>query len=137
MFFVAFYLLFGVLLTIFQERVVYHPNAQSFEVCDELAHAQKVTVSGTRMYVKEGEKGMVVIYHGNAGSACDRAFLGTFVSGLGYGYIIPEYAGYSDDTRDRPSHAAVKQDVAHVVSYTNEKYKGRVVLVLGESIGTA
>lgn len=133
--FVMFYVALGVYLTLNQEKVAYHPFSQDFESCASFVGVEKVAYQGTRMYVKNlGGKPTVVLYHGNAGSACDRYFYADMFSKIGYGYIIVEYAGYSNDER-KPSHELVKQDVEHVVSYLEESEPSSV-FVVGESIGT-
>ncbi len=86
------------------------------------------------MYVKDTEKPTVVLYHGNAGSACDRSFYAKIFTQAGYGYIIVEYAGYSNDTQT-PSHRLIKRDVENVVALIREKSISDVTVV-GESIGT-
>lgn len=133
--FLVFYVSFGAYLYLNQEKIVYQPFAQDFKSCHDFSKAEKVTYRDTRMYVKKnGTEPVVVLYHGNAGSACDRAFYAELFSNAGYGYIIVEYAGYSNDTRI-PSHDLVKRDVKHVVSYV-ENQGIESVIVVGESIGT-
>lgn len=132
--FLAFYVLSGTYLTVNQERLIYHPNTQDFESCSAFENAEKVTYKGTRMYVDRGGEGIVVLYHGNAGSACDRYFLADEIKKSGQGYVVVEYAGYSNDF-GKPSHERIKQDVRNVSEYL-EKEKITKVLVLGESIGT-
>lgn len=132
--FLLFYISFGVVLTLQQEKMVYQPWPQDFETCEAFKDVEKVTHNGTRMYVERGEKGMVVLYHGNAGSACQRYFYADMFMEAGYGYVIPEYAGYSNDRRET-THMLVKQDVQNVVSYLLTQNTD-TVLVMGESIGT-
>lgn len=133
--FAIFYVAFGVYLTLNQEKVTYHPFAQDFSSCDGFIEAEKVSYQDTRMYVKLIEdKPTVVLYHGNAGSACDRKFYANIFSQAGLGYAIVEYAGYSNDTRE-PSHELLKRDVEHVVDYLEENQISPV-FVAGESIGT-
>ncbi len=132
--FVVFYISFGAYLTIFQERIVYLPGYQDFLDCENFRDADKVTWQGTRMYVANLDRPTVVLYHGNAGSACDRFFYADIFTRAGYGYIIVTYAGYSNDTR-RPSHELIKQDVRAVISFVNEN-KIPYLVVVGESIGT-
>ncbi len=132
--FVSFYFLFGLLLTVFQERVVYHPGSQDFMACTDLKDAERINYNGTRMYIKDTDMPTVVLYHGNAGSACDRSLYANIFAQAGYGYIIVEYAGYSNETRN-PSHELIKNDVRNVVAYIAE-YKLSDIAVVGESIGT-
>lgn len=132
--FVVFYISYGIVVALFQERIIYYPTEQSFEACLGFREAEKITYKGTKMYVEHTERPLVVLYHGNAGSACDRAFYKNLFTQAGYGYVIVEYAGYSSDTR-KPSHDLVKKDVEHVISYLKENSFNEIVVV-GESIGT-
>ncbi len=133
--FLVFYVFFGMYLYLNQEKIVYQPFAQDFNSCPEFSEAEKVSYQDTRMYIRRsGAEPVVVLYHGNAGSACDRAFYADLFAGAGYGYVIVEYAGYSNDTKI-PTHERVKQDVEHVVSYL-ENQDVESVIIVGESIGT-
>ena len=129
------YLVYGTYLTLMQERIVYQPTAQNFSICDGLARAEKITYQGTRMYFKDNGPRIVVLYHGNFGSACDRAFYAGFFEEVGYSYLLPEYAGYSNDTV-RPSHELLKKDVEHTVAFLKER-KFSDVAVVGESVGNS
>jgi len=132
-----FYVVFGVYLTLNQARVVYYPNNQDFYDCPALREASMVVASGTRLYtnVLAGQP-TAVLYHGNAGSACDRAVYARLFTAAGYGYVLVEYAGYSNDPLP-PSHARIKQDVRHVIDWLAEQgITASDTVVVGESIGT-
>lgn len=133
--FVCFYVVFGIVLTVLQERVIYVPGTREFATCPEFASAEKVVYEGTRMYVEDGARGVVVFYHGNAGTACDREFLATQFVRAGFGFVMVEYAGYGEDAR-RPSHTLVKRDVEHVIAFLAEREYAHTAVV-AESIGTA
>jgi pimeloyl-ACP methyl ester carboxylesterase len=132
--FLFFYVGFGAFLTLKQESVIYLPFPQDFADCPAFATAEKVSHEGTRMYISDLDKPVVVLYHGNAGSACDRYFYADLFSQAGYGYVLVEYAGYSNDPRPT-THALVKQDVQNVITYLDAKNVTSVTVV-GESIGT-
>lgn len=132
--FALFYIAFGLVLTLNQEKIVYQPFFQDFDSCPDLSAAERVTYQGTRMYVSTTTGPVVVLYHGNAGSACDRAFYTQFFTNAGYGYVLVEYAGFSNDPRE-PSHELIKQDVRNVISYL-QTTKINGVAIVGESIGT-
>lgn len=131
--FLLFYVGFGAWLTVNQQRVVYQPWPQDFATCPRLADATQVTYRGTRMYVHATSGPIAVLYHGNAGAACDRAFLAERISQAGLGYILVEYAGYSNDPVP-PSHERIKQDVQNVIAYLDTHAFTSVALI-GESIG--
>ena len=132
--FAIFYISFGTLLTLNQEKVVYQPFPQDFNSCERFTNAEKVTFNGTRMYVHNTDKPVAVLYHGNAGSACDRDLYANLFTQAGYSYVIVEYAGYSNDSRT-PTHNLVKEDVRNVVEYLDSKNISNISIV-GESIGT-
>lgn len=132
--FAVFYVGFGFFLYINQERVIYRPFPQDFSTCQNFAAAEKVTYDGTRMYVDRSTKPVVVLYHGNAGSACDRALYARLITQAGLGYAIVEYAGYSNDIT-KTTHDLIKTDVSNVISYFAETER-EIFTVVGESIGT-
>jgi hypothetical protein len=107
--FLVFYLGFGTFLTLRQEHVVYLPFPQDFTTCPAFSAAEKVSHQGTRMYVSNLHMPTVVLYHGNAGSACDRYFYADLFSLAGYGYIIVEYAGYSNDPTPTTHHPQTRE----------------------------
>lgn len=129
-----FYISIGAMLALFQNQVVYHPNSEDFTACPNFTEAEKVTANGTRLYVHETEKPLVVFYHGNAGSACDRKHYADIFTAAGYGYIIVEYTGFSNDPHT-PTHESVKADVRNVIDYLAENHLTHIT-VIGESIGT-
>lgn len=86
------------------------------------------------MYVHEVTKPVVILYHGNAGSACDRGLYARIFTQAGYGYVLVEYAGYSNDDK-KPSHELIKQDVRNTIAYLEENDIQPTAFV-GESIGT-
>src|SRR3989344_1342586 len=131
---IAFYIGFGVLATIFQEKIIYHPNKQDFQACTDFSLAEKINHNGTRAYLKHHSSKLVIFYHGNAGSACDRAFMAHVFEQNGYSYLIPEYAGYSNDPI-QPSHELLKKDVENMVDFIQER-KYTEMIVVGESVGT-
>ncbi len=134
--FAVFYICFGIFITINQSKIVYHPNNQDFDNCPAFANALKVNQQGTRMYVSKIDqtKPIAILYHGNAGSACDRSHYANIFNHAKYSYIVAEYSGYSNQDI-APSHKTVKQDVRNVVSYLEEKNITEYTIV-AESIGT-
>lgn len=133
--FLLFYVGLGVLLTSNQEKIVYAPFSQDFESCPAFSTAEKISYNTTRMYTTlSTTSANVILYHGNAGSACDRALYAHLFTQAGLGYIIVEYTGYSNDATD-PSHEGVAQNVRDVIAYI-ESEVATPIYVVGESIGT-
>jgi hypothetical protein len=76
----------------------------------------------------------VVVYHGNAGAACDRAYYVPLITGAGAVPVLVEYSGYSDDPTP-PSHTGIKTDVSHITNWLEATAIAKVT-VIGESIGS-
>ena len=131
--FIGFYVLFGIHLTLSQEKLIYYPSPQDFETCVSFSDVEKISYKGTRMYVDLKGDYVVVVYHGNAGSACHRDYLAREINKAGHGYIVVEYAGYSNDSL-KPSHKRIRQDVKNVIEYLEHQDVSNIIL-LGESIG--
>jgi len=129
-----FYFGFGVWLTIHQERFIYRPHGHHFGACMALAKSETLVHNGTRLYITGTTQPVVVLYHGNAGSACDRAWYERFTTAAGYDLALVEYTGYGGDMR-RPTHAQVKNDVHNVIAYLQEQQRP-IAAVIGESIGS-
>ena len=134
--FVAVYILFGALLFVYQRHYIYFPSKQDFNACANLpSDVEKITYEGTRMYVHKATDSWVVIYHGNAGSACDRSYYLDYFDARKYSYIIVEYAGFSNDS-ESPSQDAWMKNVRDADDYLKAQ-KAAKKIVIGESLGTA
>lgn len=129
------YLGFGLLLFLRQRSFIYVPSKQDFNNCPQFSDSEIINANGTRAYYKKVSDRLVVFYHGNGGSACDRAFLKNYFSNLGYSSLFVEYAGYLNDTR-KPSQKALMQDVENINNFIKTSgYKELVIA--GESLGAS
>ena len=75
---------------------IYFPNEQDFNNCPGFSDSEKKEHQGTRFYYTENSDKLLIFYHGNAGSACDRAFIKDQFKQMGYSTIFVEYAGFSN-----------------------------------------
>lgn len=126
---------FGLLLFVMQNKYIYFPSSQDFDACPQFSDSEKLSINGTRAYYKNVSEKLIVFYHGNAGSACDRAFLKDYFSGLGYSSVFVEYSGYSNDKR-QSSQKALMRDAENINEFL--KTTGRQELVIaGESLGAS
>lgn len=78
-------------------------------------------------------KGTAIVFHGNAGTAVDRAFYVKPLGALGYRVILAEYPGYGG-RKGTPGEKAFVADARETVRLAIEQYGGPVYL-LGESLG--
>lgn len=118
-----------------QKNYIYFPDDQNFEKCSGFEESEKIIKGGTMMYyTEEDSEELVVYYHGNAGSACDRAFIKDRFSEKQISSIIVEYSGYSGDDRE-PSKDLILKDVESVDAFIdNFSYDTHVFM--GTSLGS-
>jgi uncharacterized protein len=132
---VSVYILFGFMLFFNQRSMIYYPDNQNFDNCLGFYDYEKVTHNGTRFYFMNSSKERVIVhYHGNAGSACDRSYLRRFFELSNSSVIFVEYAGYSNDIR-KPRRDLILQDVKNMNDFISiNGFKD--VIIYGESIGS-
>lgn len=119
-----------------QHSLIYFPGEEEFYDCSILPeYTVFESHNNTRMYVVPGTEEAVVMYHGNAGTACERGYLLQDLNRSGATVVLVEYAGYAGDRR-RPNKALLQQDVQNVISYLKE-HNYTQIYIMGESIGSA
>ena len=112
---------------------IYFPDKTDFYTCSYFTDMQKIKHNSTRMYYKQNGKELVVLYHGNAGSACDRTLYASYFDGHNISYILVEYAGYAGDDK-KPSRELILEDVDNVINLL-ETLDYDKLIILGESVG--
>ena len=133
----SLYVLLGVLLYFNTDRFLYHPNGEDFYECDGFENFSRGEFNGTRFYFnfeEESDK-ILVYYHGNGGTACDRTYLAQRFKRFGINLLFVEYSGYANDTR-KPSKELLLNDAVNMKKYLDYTNHTNIV-VLGESLGTA
>ncbi len=129
-----FYVVFGFFLYFFQNNLIYYPSNQDFYDCPGFEDYEKKSVNNTLFYLKKQKINDVIIYyHGNAGSACDRSVLKDFFEETNKSLIFVEYTGYSDTTI-RPNKELILEDVKNIKSYAEKNFDK--IYVYGQSIGS-
>ena len=131
------YIILGILLFFNTDRFVYHPTKDDFYSCDKLKEFTKEEYNGTRFYYRDAvdDQTVMVYYHGNGGSACDRHYLTGGFNRIGVRIIFVEYSGYANDTQS-PSKELLLQDVHNVNNFIKSKNIPNIAVV-GESLGSA
>lgn len=133
------YIGFGAVLFFAQKSFIYYPTPAVFGECEaQRDNTEALTLpDGARGYLTDiGSDSIVVLYHGNAGSACDRIFYANVFELAGYSSLIVEYAGYGSDPRGAPSARAILDDAQEIAVYIQRRDYTRVVL-MGKSLGAA
>lgn len=134
LFVIFLYVFYGALLFFFQGSLIYQPSSTTFKECTVFSDEEKIIEKTTKMYYRESTgEDVVIIYHGNAGSACDREFLAHYYDELGYSSLVVEYSGYGGSL-ERPSQQAIVEDIEHAVEFASELNK--TTHVMGISIGS-
>jgi uncharacterized protein len=127
------YVAYGFLLYLMQGSMIYYPDKTPFEECP-LPEEQKQTHGKARFYLTgnlDSDK-QIIIYHGNAGRACDRVPLASIINN-DYAYIIVEYPGYGE--RGNPSKQKILEIVKDVKEYAEQQEKE--TYLLGISLGSS
>lgn len=129
------YSLYGITLFFYQDSLIYQPSNIDFMLCEEFKEEQKIQTELYRFYYnKASDMDLIVIYHGNTGSACNRASLSNHFSELGFSTIIFEYSGYSGDNL-KPTRKRIENSINEFDLFVQElDYKNKNIM--GISIGT-
>lgn len=122
----------------FQEKMMFLPDGRPFGECPDMKRFQAdAVVSGPlRYYIREKEEARMIIihFHGNAGSACDRIYYFDLLDHLDASVILAEYPGYGGDGRI-PGQDVLCRNAEALVRQIRDK-NDLPVFLLGESIGT-
>jgi alpha-beta hydrolase superfamily lysophospholipase len=139
---VAGYLAILVLVYLHQEKLLYFPD-----LYPRATAATRAKTFHFRLWPENGPdyhgfipadgpgspKGVILLFHGNAGTAPDRFFYARYLTSLGYLLILFEYPGYGARPGDlrEVSFVSAAVDAARAAV---ERFGGPLVL-LGESLG--
>ncbi len=136
------YLLAVAVMIVFQRQVMYYPSsvwsAAPHTGIQTVTYVTPDNISITSWYAPpQGDKPVLVMFHGNAGNISDRAFKQDFFAQHGYGFLLAEYRGYGR-TKGRPSEEGFYSDARAAMTWLEKTQKigpSRIILY-GESIGT-
>jgi len=139
---VAGYCAFLVFVYLTQDRILYFPDTYPLETAAARAKGFHFSLWPENAPDYHGfveadgprtPKGVILLFHGNAGAAPDRFFYGKELAPLGYRLILFEYPGYgarAGETREA-SFVSAAVDASRAVL---EQFGGPLYL-LGESLG--
>lgn len=136
------YTVFCVVLTLNQNKLLYHPDSRK----PPLSQIQLLDLhfwpdfSETFLgYFSKAKTdtvlGLVILFHGNAGSAWQRVDYCRFLNPLGYDVLLAEYPGFGG--RKGPmNEKSWTTDAAEILTLLRQSYTGPIFLC-GESMGCA
>mgnify|MGYP001574942446 CR=1 FL=1 len=132
--FLLVYFGFGIVLFIFQTRYIYYPDKTDFQNCPYFSGADKISFGSGRGYlIKRSQEKIVVIYHGNAGRACDRDYLDSSFAEQNYSTFFVEYSGYGEK-ENNPSMPKLLKNVDDTIDFLKtQNFKD--IVVVWESVG--
>jgi len=140
----AAYLALAALVYVFQDRLIFFPDPRPFAECPALrplgGEAREVTEGDERLryhlFEARAPRAWLVYFHGNGGSACDRAFFAARLRGLPVSFVLAEYPGYAGDTEGRSSQDAFLRNALALVDHLKALKPGLPLVLFGESMGS-
>jgi hypothetical protein len=135
------YLLFLLIVFLFQRKMIYFPDTYSIEEQQQYADQANLKLwPSTGDYrglipktSQTTSKGTVIVFHGNAGSATDRTYYLDALEKLGYRVILAEYPGYAARSGELSERALVDDGIQTAKQALNDF--GEPVFLWGESLG--
>jgi pimeloyl-ACP methyl ester carboxylesterase len=137
------YLLCLLLVFLFQRKILYFPQTLTIDEQKQLASELQLKLWPTEDESYLGlistkplvdNKGTIVVFHGNAGSANGRIYFLDALEKLGYRVILAEYPGYGAKT-ETPSEKTLLEEATRTVQKAYDDFDGPLFL-WGDSLGT-
>ena len=139
---IAAILIIGVV--ILQERLIFYPEklTQDYlfifpgdwkEVTFETA--PRVTLNALHFRV-DSPKGLILFFHGNAGSLAGWGGVGETFTELGYDVLAMDFRGYGKSTGKIRSNRQLHSDASFIYDRVLEEYTENQIVLIGQSIGT-
>ncbi|MCP3875896.1 MAG: alpha/beta hydrolase [Desulfobacteraceae bacterium] len=136
----AVYFFILIALYFFQDKMLFFPGGSSFGKCPDMDRfkAKAVSIKGIRYYLqtKPDPKSWIVIFHGNAGNACDRTYFFDLLKEFNSNIVIFEYPGYGKDSNS-PGEDIILDQAKKLIDHLKQIDKEKLpIYLMGESIGT-
>lgn len=136
------YLLLLLVLFVVQRHLIYFPGRNSLDEQEKLSQRLNLALwpekSGYFGLMAKSpvnvDKGTVIVFHGNAGSAVNRAYYFNSLNRLGYRVIVAEYPGYGA-RHGSPSESALIADGLAITLKARNDF-GDPIFLWGESLGS-
>ena len=136
----ALYAVISAFFFLFQNSFMFFPAPEKFGRCPEMEkYSVKAVSSGRlRFYLREVDKPLswIVIFHGNAGSACDRMYYVDLFQDIPANIVILEYPGFGKDGR-KPGEKIILSEASDLIKHIQKVQSEKLpIYLLGESLGT-
>lgn len=137
------YVFGGVALYFLQEKFIFLDKAlpadYQFDFPSDFKEVNLSTDDGARLhalhFAQTDPKGVILYYHGNAGTLHRWGEVVQYHVGLGYDVVVMDYRGYGKSTGPR-SQSSLLADAQQFYEYTRQHYAEDQITVYGRSLGT-
>jgi alpha-beta hydrolase superfamily lysophospholipase len=127
----------------FQEKLIFYPEKlpAEFVFKSEMPFSEMSIPSGDAMlsvlrYRVKDPKGMIVYYHGNAGSLRTWTEVGDRLARLGYDVLIFDYRGFGKSVGRYQSEDDLLEDGRTILGLARKEYPDSKIVIFGRSLGT-
>ncbi|WP_350285917.1 alpha/beta fold hydrolase [uncultured Croceitalea sp.] len=139
-----FYLLLVSMLYLLQEKFLFLPSElpqdYSYQFTEPFEEFNLTAKDGALLnaihFKREGAKGVILYFHGNAGDLSRWGEIATYFAQLQYDVIIMDYRTYGKST-GKLSEQNLFEDAQMFYDHTLRYYSENEIIVYGRSLGTA
>jgi pimeloyl-ACP methyl ester carboxylesterase len=136
----ALYTLVLVVFYFLQDKMLFFPGPEPFGKCQDMEQrgAAALSIKDVRYYLKtkSNPNNWIIIFHGNAGNACDRTYFLDLLKDFNSNVAVFEYPGYGKDSNS-PGEKIILTQALELIRYIKENNQDNLpVYLMGESIGT-
>lgn len=142
---IGIYLLICFFIFLGQEKLLFHPEKTDLSFTynipvdhEEIWITQEDGIKTHALYFKVKEsKGIVLYFHGNAGSLSTWNKEALLFTNLGYDVMMPDYRGFGKSEGAISDENQLYTDNQEVYNWVKSKYSEDQISVLGYSLGSA
>lgn len=137
------YLVIGLALYFFQEKLIFYPtkiskdyNFPHFEDASERYYPVDENSSIHALYFKaKSTKGVVLYFHGNARALDSWGYMASDFTKLGYDVLMPDYRSYGK-SEGKLSETAFHQDALFLYEDLQKDFAEKDIIIYGRSLGS-
>ena len=142
-FLVGLYFLICILLYFFQERLIFFPQKLAIDHAfnfngdfeEKIFQVDEETTIHALHFFAKNPKGVILYFHGNAGSLDDWGGVADDFVQMNYDVLISDFRGFGKST-GKISETGFYQDAQMLYDILLEKYDASQITIFGRSLGT-
>jgi len=131
------------LIYVYQEKLIFFPEKVAadfrFSFPQRFEEVNLTTPDGATIHAlhfkSSQPKGIILYFHGNAGSLRTWGYLAADLTQHGYDVLMPDYRSFGK-SRGKLSQSALYQDAQLTYNYLKKEYPENKIVVFGRSVGT-